>query len=205
MKSDNFWIVLSGGVIFLIGFLIGKIFDIPGITIDTKLNPLHALSILVTLLIAIFISVLFQKNKDINNTANSIVIKRIDKIIEILDSLNELILDGSIETGKAPSISKRVYSSLKCVFASLTENNINISVDFKTVEDKNRKIKDLLTNTPALSDSSITLVSPPIKVEEKKYIYNADRISEIEKEIEDLKNDLFKAQLEVNKSFRPSL
>lgn len=200
MKNNNYyWILLI--TVFLIGVIFGIFVDIPGITIDTKINPLHALSILVTLFIAVSISVVFQKNKDINNTANSIIIKRIDKIIEILDSLNELILEESIETTKGNSIPKRIHSSLKCVFDSLIENTINISIKFETIEEKHRKIKDLLTNTPAKTDSTD---SPPVKVENEKYVYNATRVSEISKNIEDLKNDLFKTQLEINRSFRSS-
>jgi hypothetical protein len=198
MKDKLFCKILLLTTIFLMGILLGKIIDIPGITIDTKINPLHALSILVTFLIALLITVYFQTNKEINNAANSIIIKRIDKVIEILDILNELILDGSIEILKAPSITKRVYSSLNCIFQSIKENNINVTVDFKTVEDRSRKIKDLLTDTPAKIDTDTVA---PIHIADNKYVYSSARVSELERQIEDLKNDLFRAQLEINKSF----
>lgn len=185
--------------LFSIGFITGKLFDIPVFTMDTNINPLQALSILVTLLVALLISVYFQRNKDINNSANLIIIKRIDKVVDILDMLSELVLEGSIHLEKAPSISKRVYSSLKCIHQCVNDNSIDVSVTWDSIENKHRLIKDLLTNTPAHTSEE---QSPPIKVENGKYVYNLSRISEIEKNIEDLKNSIFKTQLEINKNVR---
>jgi hypothetical protein len=200
IKDKNFWCtVLLLTTIFFIGFILGKLIEVPFITIEKNINPLHALSILVTLLVALVISVFFQKNKDINNTANDIIIKRVDKIVDMLDILNESILEGSIEVIKAPAISKRIYSSLKCVNQSLIDYSISISATFDSIEQKHRLIKDLLTNTPAHNGNDAPM---PVKVENEKYVYTSARISEIERNIEDLKNSLYKTQLEINKSFR---
>lgn len=199
IRENKLWIGLLYVTIFSIGFITGKLVQIPGFVVDKNINILHALSIFVTLLVALSISVFFQKNKDINNSANEIIINRIDKIVEILDSLNEAVLEGRIGVLKAPSMSKRIYSSLKCVFKSIEDYSIPISFDFSFIENKHRIMKDLLTSTPAHNNEENSM---PVKVEDDNYIYNSARISEIEKNIEEFKNILFGVQLEINKSFR---
>ncbi len=197
-KENKLWLSALLITTLFIGFIIGKFVEVPGFIVDKNINLLHALSIFVTLFIALLISVFFQKNKDINNSANEIIINRIHKIVDILDSLHDTILEGHIEVFRAPSISKRIYSSLKCVFQSINDCSISVSVDFPTLEQKYRLMKDLLTNTPAQIDEG---TSTPVKVENGKYIYSDGRISEIEQNIEELKNILFSTQLEINKSF----
>ena len=144
--------------VFFLGFIVSKAFDVPGITIDTNINPLHALSIIVTLLIALLITVYFQTNKEVNNVANGIIIKRIDKIIDIIDSLHDSIIEENITTSSAPSTVKRIHTSLKYISTSLSDQEIKVSVEFNDLEIETRKINDLLTNTPA--DNSNTSVSP---------------------------------------------
>lgn len=199
MKNRKICFYLFLLTVFFCGFIAGKTFDVPGLVIDKHINPLHAASILVTLLIALVITVFFQTNKDVNNIANGIIIKRIDKVIEIIDTLQDDVDIGSIATERAPSVVKRIHDSLKCIWTNINEQNIKVSTEFQSLEDETRKINDLLTNTPAKSPTgSIS----PVLVKSGKYLYNPARTSEIGKHIECLKNNLFKTQLEVNKSLQ---
>ncbi len=199
MKNRWSWCFLFLLTVFSCGFISGKIFEVPGVAIDNHINPLHAVSILFTFLTAVVITVFFQTNKDVNNIANSIIIKRIDKVIEIIDVLQDDVETGSIATERAPSVVKRIHDSLKCIWTNIDEQSIKVSTKFQSLEDETRKINDLLTNTPAKKATELT---PPVSVKSGKYSYNPARITEIAKHIEDLKNNLFKAQLEVNRSLQ---
>jgi hypothetical protein len=199
MKNRRFCFYLLLLTVFFCGFITGKIFDVPGLVIDKHINLLHAASILVTLLIALVITVFFQTNKDVNNIANGIIIKRIDNVIEIIDTLQDDVEIGSIATERAPSVVKRIHGSLKCIWTNIDEQSIKVSTVFQSLEDETRKINDLLTNTPAKGSKEST---SPVSVKSGKYSYNPARISEIATHIESLKNNLFKTQLEVNKSLQ---
>lgn len=96
------------------GFFAGKLHFLPGdVVIDKNINPMHALSIFVTLFIAILITVFFQTKKEINNTENEIIIKRIDKIIEIIDCLYDSVCSGKVAVSQAPALVKRIHVSSK--------------------------------------------------------------------------------------------
>lgn len=196
IKFINICLLLT---VFVIGITVGKLFSLPKeIVIDNNINPMHALSILVTLLIAILITVFFQTRKEINNTENEIIIKRIDKIVEIIDCLHDSVCSGKVAVSQAPALVKRIYNSSKYIWeSSFDDQTINISIKLDSIETETRKINDLLTNTPAINTD---IQKPPVKVVEDKYEYNDARIVEIEQHLEELKNKLFQAQLEVNRN-----
>jgi len=183
--------------IFSLGFIVSKIIDVPGITIESNINPLHLLSIIITLFIALLITVYFQTNKEVNNSRNGILIKRIDNITDNIDLFYEIISTGTIPIELAPSTVKRIHQSLKYTWNNFEEEGVVVSIELKTIETITRMINNLLTNTPAIA---LDDPMPPISIDKNKYVYNAARISEIEKYIDDLKNNLFKIQLDVNKS-----
>lgn len=180
------------------GLLVGKLLSLPeDIVIDRNINPVHALSIFVTFFIAISVTVFFQTKKEINNTENEIIIKRVDKIIEIIDRLYDSVCSGKIAVLQAPALVKSIHSSSKYIWENcFGDQAINVSVEFDSIELLTRKINDLLTNTPA---NNVDEEKPPVKVIENKYEYNDARIAEIGKYIEDLKDAFFKVQLDVNK------
>ena len=70
MSSKNYIFLFLVITTFFVGFIIGNLFNIPRIEIDKNINPLDALSIFVTLFIALLITVFFQTKKEINNTEN---------------------------------------------------------------------------------------------------------------------------------------
>jgi len=184
--------------VFIMGFFVGNLYNLPGeIVIDKNINAVHALSIFVTLFIAILITIFYQTKKEINNTENEIIIKRIDKIIEIIECLHDSVCSGKVAVSQAPALVKRIYNASKYIWeSSFSDQTINVSIKFELIESETRKINDLLTNTPANNTKD---ENPPVKVVESNYEYNDSRIVEIEKHIEDLKNKLFKIQLEVNR------
>ncbi|MCP5275421.1 MAG: hypothetical protein H6936_11370 [Burkholderiales bacterium] len=194
----NFLKICLHLVTFIMGFFVGKLFILSEeVVIDKNINPVHALSIFVTLFIAILITVFFQTKKEINNTENEIIIKRIDKIIEIIDCLHDSVCSGKVAISQAPALVKRIHNSSKYIWDScFSDQAINVSIKFELIEAETRKINDLLTNTPA---NHTNVEKPPVQVVDNNYEYNDLRIVEIEKHIEDLKNKLFKIQLEVNR------
>lgn len=184
-------------IIFSLGFTLGKIINVPGITIETNINPLHLLSIIVTLFIALLITVYFQTHKEVNSSRNTILIKRIDSITDNISSFYETISTGIIPIELAPSTVKRIHQSLKCTWENFNTEEVSVSIEFKIIEKKTRIINHLLTNTPAIASNDPV---PPVSVVKNSYLYNTARIAEIEKHIDDLKNNLFKVQLDVNRS-----
>lgn len=193
-KICNFILLIT---IFSLGFIASKIVDVPGITIETNINPLHLLSIIVTLFIALLITVYFQTHKEVNSSRNEILIKRIDSITDNIDSFYDTISTGIIPIELAPSTVKRIYQSLKYTWENFNAEGVSVSIEFNIIEKKTRIINNLLTNTPAIASNDPV---PPVSTAENNYLYNTARIAEIEKHIDDLKNNLFKVQLDVNKS-----
>jgi len=179
------------------GFLIGKMVAVPELTIDTKINPLHALSILVTLIVALVISLFFEREKEKNRVAISLIIKRIDKAAEMIDSLYLSVMENQIKQNSAYSLPKRIHNSLKCVWDMFGQYNMNVEVEFSELEVILREVKSLMTNTPINGGSSGE--HPPIKVEDNNIIYSDARVAEIGIYIEKIQNKLYKTQHEVNR------
>lgn len=184
--------------VFIIGLILGQLLDIPKeIVFEKNVNAVHVLSVIVTLFIALLITVFFQTHKDINSVENKIIIKRMDQIIDILDSLQEIVGSGKVSISQAPAIVKRIYSSSTFIWNYLDNQHMNLPTKLLAIETETRKLNDLLTNTPA---KNIDLLTIPVQAIDNHYVYNCSRIVEIEKNIEDLKNLFFRAQLELNKN-----
>lgn len=199
MKSSKFYLVLVLIVISLfIGVLVGKMYNVPVLTIDTNINPLHALSMIITVFIAIVITIYFDHEKEKNKVVKEIIIKRIDNAISIVETLFDAVSAGKIKSEVIPGYPKRIHSSLKCSWSSFSDNKIETSISFSELELVIRELKKLLTDTP-LNNNGVDGAAP-IKAENGCFIYSEARVSEVSVELEKLKNKLFKAQLDVNMS-----
>ena len=181
-------IVISLGL----GFLIGKMVTIPGIEMDLKINPLHGISILSTVFVAVLISMFFEKEKEKNRITNELIIKRLDSVLPLIDDLHDSISGGNMPYVKATS-SKRIHSALKFTWNVMNEKELNFNTEFTEVESEYRNLKDLLTNVPA----DTTDDNSPLKVKDGMATYQPSRISEIERSLELLKNIIFKTQLDL--------
>jgi len=185
----------------VIAFIFGKIINVPGVTLDTELNPFHALSPLVTLVIALVLSIYVQRSRDINGSASDLTIKRVDKIIDLLDDLQESVsATNRILTTNANAFPKRIGSGLKSTLSSLHENNIPVSVEYSELEIIIRDLREVLTLTPVQNDENKGK-DKPIYVENGYTHYNSSKVSEVNKLVDDLRDMLFKIQLDINNSY----
>jgi hypothetical protein len=187
--------ILTGIVLFSIGILVGKICFFPGVTMGREINPVHAMSILVSLLIACILAIWIDRHKEKNKTEKSLVIKRIDDSIIILESIHEKVLTKSIGVVEAASLLKRLAMQIGCLKKLVAVRDICNPEKFDKCISDISELKDLLTSTPAAEE--LPSGEATVRASDGIYYYSKNRISEIETKVEILKNDTFELQMEV--------
>jgi hypothetical protein len=193
VKTNKSWIFLCL-LSCAVGILVGKILFIPGISIQREINPVHALSIISTLFVAIVISILFAQEKDKNKGRKEIVLNRVCAGLEICDSLFGKINDNKIEHSQAVSIFKRIGIVTKCVFYACNKIELKLTMNEDKFNEQAKRVKDLMTNTPIIPENVNT---PPIKTTKGIVEYNSNRIAEIETELEKLRNMFLELQIDI--------
>jgi hypothetical protein len=193
MKTNKSWILLCF-ISCIIGILVGKILFIPGISIQHEINPVHALSVISTLFVAIVVSILFTQEKDKNKGKKEIVLNRVCAGFEICDSLHGRIIDNKIDHSHAVSVFKRIAIVTKCVFYACKTIGLTITMNEAKFNEQAKRLKDLMTNTPIIPDD---LTTPPIKITKGIIEYNSNRIAEIETELEKLRNMFLELQIDI--------
>lgn len=194
----TFLLCVLFATVLLIGFLIGKMVSVPNLSFETNINPLHGVSILVTLFIALLLSIFFDTNKSKVIGQKEIMIKRMDKILEMIDGLQNHVLAGKVDVQFGIAFTKRFNGATSYIWASLATQGVRVKLAQGDIESVARQLKDLLTNTPAYNDDAQG--APPIRVVDKSFEYSPARIAELIANLEDLKNKLFQTQLEINAS-----
>lgn len=191
-KLRTFGHIILCLVCIIIGFLISKIVKVPGITFAKELNPLHGISILFTLFIAIYVSLMLDKHKESKKIQRDLVFDRIHNLLECINSIN-IDKDKFILT-EVTSTLKKIGIQLNYVKKFIKLTNIT-KKEFKDKFDLHyKKLKDLMTNTPITEGTN---GNPPIECVRGKLIYNSDRKREIELQVEQFKNLIFDLQFEI--------
>jgi len=193
----NKTIILNIGlciVSLVIGILIGEMCIIPGLTIQKEINPVHAISIFTTILIAILVSIIFDKEKEKNNSEKQLIVNRINSALEIADLLHSKVAEKQIELSSAVSIIKRINITVSCIYKTLELVKLKVTPDKSECQGR---IKDLNVSMTYTSVCDKGKPSPHIAVIKGILTYSPQRVSELETQIEHLKNMLLELQVHI--------
>jgi Ca2+/Na+ antiporter len=196
MKLKKFLYFVLALTLIAVGIFIGKWIGVPYITIDPSINLLHGLSLLITLFIALAITLVFDTQKKRDSTQKEIMIKRIDRIVDTLDDLQKDVSTGKVGLQFAFAFPKRLIVSIRYVWDAFKLHDITVSVEVNNVVATVCELRRLLTTTPNKAEQSVR--NDLALVDNDFLVYGAPGITLMITAIETLKNELFKAQLDIN-------
>lgn len=187
-------------LLILLGLIIGKFINFPHFVISKEIDLINILSIIVTIGLAVAITTFFDKRKSDYRTEKDLIIKRVDDIYNICSVLQIEAVSGEIEyTDVAYSI-KRINVSINSVYGLINKTNFNVEKEIKsTFKTSISELRDILTNTPLISEKEVELSDIPISVKNGVIHFNRERISHIEMKFDKLKNLLLEWQIIINK------
>lgn len=179
----------------VIGFFLGKIVMVPGVTCSKEINPLHGVSILFSLFAVIYVALMLDKYKESQRKQRELIYDRIDDLLVCVNSIN--LEEESICLTKVNIALKKMwvmstYVSKFIKLMNLPKNNFE-----HTFKVSHKELRELLTNTPV---TSIENEDPPIKCERGILIYNYARRGDIEANIDTIKNLIFDLQFNIAKT-----
>lgn len=183
-------------IVLLAGILIGKILYFPGITCELKLNPLHGLSILTSLFLALVVSCFWAKLKENQKLCKDIFFHRLREILDGVETLKKnLQQQMNINEIIGP------ISDLQKVFSRF-EDSIAISkttVAYKPeiFKEKIKGLRSLMTDTPIVAENNDEL---PIVIEANIARYSPHRYGEIEKLLREIEDYILELEFKVANS-----
>ena len=184
----------------LVGILIGKFLSFPHFEISPKINLVNATSILVTVLIAVLITVFFDKRKSDNRIEKDLILGRVDNVYEITNELQKESVSGKIQYTEAASSIKRISTAMQSIYRTVDKCEFTIKDDIKTsIQSAISQQRDLLTDTPKMSEDQIENSDLPIEVRDGIIKYNRQRIGQIEANFDVLKDCLLELEIRINK------
>lgn len=183
-----------------IGIIIGKFFNIPYFTIAKEVNLIDLLSIAVTILLAIFITIYFEKQKSDIRTEKDIVIRKVEDVFGLTNEFQRRINAGSVPFADVTSSLKKINMSLKSIYSIVEKCEFSIKKDIQdSLDSALTDLRKLLTLTPRSKGETTNDPNPPIKVVAGTASYNSHRINQLDSLFERLKNLLFELEIRINK------
>jgi hypothetical protein len=171
--------------LILIGFILGKLFNIWYFTIDEKINLVDLLSIIVTVTAAFIVAKVLDKEKQDRRTEKDLILKRVEDIYQHIETCQPKLTASSVPYQFAASQIKGIYTYLNTANKIISNTEIQITEDHKSKIVSNlRKIKDLLTSGNNVSSGAIQLTQ--------------SRVIEIEAEFVKLKDSVLFFQIDIN-------
>lgn len=194
MKLHNKFIIAGAlAVCIFLGVCIGKILDFPGITFDTKISLSHFAQPLTTFIVAIFVTILFDRRKENSKNVKNILSGKLEDASSPLMNLYDLMeLDVAIEVSKVHNKIKIARSRFAATLELCKTNNLT---PLKSIEmlDKIKELNSLLTMIPAVQDDN----PRDVAVESGNYIYSKNRKLDIQNAIERINSMCIEARIEI--------
>lgn len=186
---------------FSIGIVVGKLVDFKYFKVDKSVNIIDVVSVAVTIFAAYIVTKVLDKEKQDNRTEKDLIIKRTEDIYQLIDESNSKVIVGAIKYQEAASHFKRISVSLNCIYRIIANTKIEINEQLKKdIFGNIKKLRDLLTNTPKISETDIHNSNLSNEVKDSIVHLTQNRIVEIETEYDKLRDNILLLQLVVNKA-----
>lgn len=186
---------------FSIGIVVGKLVDFKYFKVDNNINIIDVISVAVTVFAAYIVTKVLDKEKQDNRNEKDLIIKRTEDIYQLIDDSNNKVIIGAIKYQEAASHFKRINVSLNCIYRIMTNTKIETNDQLKKdIFSNTKKIRDLLTDTPKISETDIQNSNLPNEVKDSIVHLTQNRIVEIETEYDKLRDNILLLQLTINKA-----
>ncbi|MBU8921514.1 MAG: hypothetical protein KOO63_06820 [Bacteroidales bacterium] len=178
------------------GFIIGRLFEVPGITCQTTLDPMQGFSIALTMGLAAFFGVILSRKDKKADLSKELTMGRLAKLDDMLEDFETMIVDDSLTYHLASTFRKRVHGTLECVWTEgkLAENSK--IPEFGAFETAIGEIHHDMTWVD-IREQVENQVSDVV-VQENMMIFSSSRMSLLLTKIGRLRNLLFSLQHKVN-------
>ncbi|MBL0209448.1 MAG: hypothetical protein IPQ13_00810 [Holophagaceae bacterium] len=193
-RKNLFSIIYIIIIAILGGFFVGRFLSLPEITLDQNINAIQLLSVLTTLFGIVFISIIVDRNKEIDKIKRDLVLKRLEDLYNKVDELPQII-----EGNKANQYTMKLklkYIGLQSVFYKKLTNNAAIddgpnSIHFIEIH---RILRFMTTNTELKTSKTR---DKNLRIDGDDFVYSDERITEIDQEIEIFKNSISMEQMRI--------
>lgn len=186
--------------LIIVGVLIGKFIDFPDFQISKNIDLVNISSIVVTVLLAILITVFFDKRRSDNRVEKDLILRRVDNVYEITNELQKESISGQIPYTEAASSIKRISTSMQSIYRTVEKCQFSIKNDIKTAIKKSiSELRDILTDTPKMTEDQIENTDLPIEVKDGIIKFNRQRVNQIEAKFDILKDCLLELEIRINK------
>lgn len=175
MKVSNVGIILIFIAAACLGYISNEFTTIPGLAFSNELDPLDALSILLSFIIVIYLSVIFERFKEGNRLKKDIVIKKCEDFFNYLDRIHSEISQSSVEINKITNGTKRIYESFESLCMLIKSAGFYCEAFNADFMREHRELRILATYTSAAPSTT----DPEIRVQNGAFIYSTSRINEI--------------------------
>lgn len=193
-------LILIGTIIFSIGFISGKLTNWGYFTISKEISIAEAISIFLTIGVAIYITNVLERDLQDNRNEKDLLLRRTDEISNKINECLNTISSDTISFFKITHGIQRINLSIRYVFEAI------IKLEIESVESDLRdsyvgdikRLRDLCTNTPIAQEEN-SEPKPDIEIKDNKVFLSESRRSQVEQELEKLKNKVFMLQVEINR------
>ncbi|WP_029285357.1 hypothetical protein [Pedobacter sp. R20-19] len=169
--------------------------------IDVVAAIIGLLTLIVTALLAYWVSSIIETARDLNQNEREIILSRITDFSKHVDTMLEVLYSNNIPLIKVTSSIKQCNLMNTSILFLITESRtIETNTRYQTtIFSKINDIKDLMTSYPAYPSISPGQIEP-VQVQVGNYVYTDVRIIEIEQLLSAVKDELAKYQLFVIQS-----
>ncbi len=202
MKNLKNKLIQFGIYITLIafGYAIARLVNLPHFEVSKSIDISNVITLIVTAWLAILITTVFEKQNNDHRVEKNLIIARVGNVFEIAASLQLESITGRIHLTEASSSIKRINSSLISIYKIVDKCHFTITDDIRErIKTNISDLRNILTNTPVISDEELTSKDLPITIKDSIVHYNKDRVSQIEVKFDGLKDLLLELQIEINK------
>lgn len=183
-----------------IGILIGKLISVPYFEVSKSIDLIDIFSVLVTIIIAILLTVFFDKRKNDSRIEKDLILRRVDNVYEIICELQKESISGTIPYTEAASSIKRISTSMRSIYNTIEKCQFTIKKDIKeSIKIAIIDLRNILTDTPIINENEIENSDLDIKVKDGNIIFKKQKLIQIESKFDVLKDFLLELEIRINK------
>lgn len=177
--------------IFLLGAQFGDFLHLDGWAIKKEIDPLQVISIATSVLLVVYVSILFDRAKERYKTKKEILIKKSDSLVNLIRDLTKQVRTSKIETNEASSVFKTIFIEFDELYDFIDKSKMSEKNLEKRFTDRLRKVKSLATKTPPRG----AVGKQEIYIKDNFICYGSSRSGKIVSELNVLKAEIVNEQI----------